>query len=418
MAASSLCTAGFAETLDDSWQAALVASPALEAARAQTSAAEADLGAARAQYGPMLTASTSASRWRDTPAFDFSALGMAARLPLFGGSSLSVAEIRAEVPIYTGGATSANVAAAHAALSVQKLAAETLIQDVKLAVAGAYVEVLRAQSALGVVQANGASLAAHAADVEDMQRAGQVPRNDYLAAAVALADARQRELDRANSLEIAKAAYNRQVGRPLAAPVELAPLTPQVHEPGELERLVGTALAARTELMGLDAAATELEARAMAARATRRPQIAVTGGYTFLENEVLEREDYASIGVGVRWTPFDSGRARHTESALRQRSQAAARRQDDLRASIELEVRRAWLDAESARARVAVTEGAVAQAAENLRVVRDRYRSGEGTNTEVLDAEALRALSAANFDNARYDAAIAELRLTRALGRL
>ena len=61
---------------------------------------------------------------------------------------------------------------------------------------------------------------------------------------------------------------------------------------------------------------------------------------------------------------------------------------------------------------------AVSQSDENLRVVRDRYRNGEGTNTEVLDAEALRALSRSNFDTARYDAALAELRLARAVGSL
>ena len=49
---------------------------------------------------------------------------------------------------------------------------------------------------------------------------------------------------------------------------------------------------------------------------------------------------------------------------------------------------------------------------------RDRYRNGEGTNTEVLDAEALRALTASNFDSARYDLRLAELALARAVGAL
>jgi outer membrane protein TolC len=116
--------------------------------------------------------------------------------------------------------------------------------------------------------------------------------------------------------------------------------------------------------------------------------------------------------------PFDAGRARHAASALQQRSVAAARERDHARSLIELDVRRAWLDAGAARTRVEVTEDAVVQAEENLRVVRDRYRSGEGTNTEVLDAEALRAQSVGNFDNARYDAAVAQFRLSRALAEL
>jgi outer membrane protein TolC len=408
-----------AETLDEAWQAALAADQSLAANRARTAAASAELDAARAGYRPVLSTSASTSRWRDTPAFDFSSIGMPVELPLFGGSSVSLADIRAELPIYSGGATDANVIAASAAVLVGEHATDTLVQDVKLGVAVAYVDVLRVQSALGVARANTTSLAAHAADVEDMLRAGQVPRNDYLAAAVALADARQREVDRANALEVAMAAYNRRLGRPLDAPVDLAALAPaREAETQDIDQLVGAALAMRTELMSLDAAATELDARATAVRAARKPQLALTGAYTFIENQVLDREDYWWIGVGVRWMPFDAGRARHAASALQQRSVAAARERDHARSLIELDVRRAWLDAGAARTRVEVTEDAVVQAEENLRVVRDRYRSGEGTNTEVLDAEALRAQSVGNFDNARYDAAVAQFRLSRALAEL
>jgi outer membrane protein TolC len=85
---------------------------------------------------------------------------------------------------------------------------------------------------------------------------------------------------------------------------------------------------------------------------------------------------------------------------------------------IELEVRAAWLNVHETQERVPVTQEAVAQAEENLRVVRDRYRNGEGTNTEVLDAEVLRSLSRNNYDTARYDAALAEITLARAVGLL
>jgi outer membrane protein TolC len=413
-----LAAAAAAETLDEAWQAALAAEPALEAARARTLAASSALDAARAEYRPVLTLSTAASRWRDTPAFDFSAIGVPFALPLFGGSTLSLAEIRAEMPIYAGGALDANVVAAAAAVSGGEYATAGLVQDVKLAVAAAYVEVLRTDSALAVARANTASLEAHARDVADMQRAGQVPRNDYLAAAVTLADAKQRELERENGSSIARAAYNRALRRPLDARVEIDPLPPVQPETDSLEALVGAALATRPELMGLEAAAAELDARATAARAARRPQVAVQGGYTFIENDVLDREDYWSLGIGVEWRPFDGGRARHAAAAFSQRSSAASHDREGLRSAIELDVRRAWLDASAAHARVAVTESALAQAEENVAVVRDRYRSGEGTNTEVLDAEALRVQSLGNFDNARYDAALAELRLSRALGRL
>jgi outer membrane protein len=237
---------------------------------------------------------------------------------------------------------------------------------------------------------------------------------------VALADAEQRRLQAQNALDIARASYNRRLGRELSAPVDLAqevrslePLAARA-----LEDLVATALATRAELAGFDAVAAGYEAQAAAKRAERLPQLTLSGGYTYLENSVLDREDFWSIGVGLRWNLFDAGRTSSASAALTQRSSAARHERDDFRASIELDVRRAWLTLGEARARVGVAQQAIAQADENLRVVSDRYRNGEGTNTEVLDAETLRSLSRRNLDDSRYDAIIAELRLARAVGIL
>ena len=58
------------------------------------------------------------------------------------------------------------------------------------------------------------------------------------------------------------------------------------------------------------------------------------------------------------------------------------------------------------------------QAEENLRVVRNRYDAGASTNVEVLDAESLRMQAMRNRDDARYEHALATLRLAQAAGLL
>jgi outer membrane protein len=83
-----------------------------------------------------------------------------------------------------------------------------------------------------------------------------------------------------------------------------------------------------------------------------------------------------------------------------------------------LQVRQAWLEMDETRHRLEVTHEAVAQAEENLKVARDRYRTGTGTNTEVLDAETLRVRSISNNDNAIYDSVMAGFSLRRAVGDL
>lgn len=293
--------------------------------------------------------------------------------------------------------------------------------DTRLAVAESFVNVLRARSGLQVAESHAVSLQAHARDVEDMYRAGQVPRNDFLSASVALADAQQQQLRARNQLDIARAAYNRRLSRDLTAEVDLdesLPVTALPLQGHDLDSLTGLALQGRPELSGLDAYRSALQAQARATRARNLPQLALTGGYTFLENQFLNQEDFWMVGVGLRWDLFDSGRTRHQVQALSHRARAVEQQRSDLEGLVALQVRQSWLQAEEARQRVQVTRQAVEQAEENLRVVRDRYRNGEGTNTEVLDAESLRNLSLGNYDNARFDAELSRIRLARSAGLL
>ncbi|MBN1238077.1 MAG: TolC family protein [Gammaproteobacteria bacterium] len=410
-----------AETLEEAWRIAVERDLSLVAAGKRVEAAEADFDAARADRRPALAASANALGFDDTPAFDFAGAGLPVTLPLFAGSSVLMADARMTLPLYTSGATRHAIGAAAADVTAETHRAAALTRQVRLDVAARYIDVLRAGSAAAVAEGNVSSLAAHLREVEDMYRGGSVPRNDFLAAAVSLADAEQRLLQARNGLDAARAAYNRALGRRLTEPVGLEPALPDVDERLETSSLDGlTALAVeqREELRSLEAAADALEARADSAAAATRPQLALTGGYTFLENDVLSREDYWTLGIGVQWNAFDSGRSRSRSRALSLRSAAVRDERRDLESLIALDVRRAWLERDATRQRVEVAEGAVEQAEENLRVVRDRYRNGEGTNTEVLDAEALRLQSLSNYDNARYDAALARYRLARAVGLL
>ena len=60
----------------------------------------------------------------------------------------------------------------------------------------------------------------------------------------------------------------------------------------------------------------------------------------------------------------------------------------------------------------------MAQAEENVRIARELYASGLGTNNQVLDAVALRVAATTNLDDAKFDVLFARYRLQRALGTL
>jgi outer membrane protein TolC len=407
--------------LQDAWRTALSVDWTLKAAQSRVEAASAEHDAARSGRFPNVSIAAGVTRWRDTPAFEFSTIGLPGELPFFGGRSMKTSDARVSLPLYSSGRIGSAIDAAGAMLTARQRAAGSTTQEIKLGVAESYIRVLRAASALAVADATRTSLAAHTRDVDDMFQNGQVPKNDLLAASVSLADAEQRHLQAQNALAIANAAYNRRLGRPLGDPVQLDPALPPIDaqlRSAPLEDLAVLAWDHRDELAVLDATHDALVAHSSAARAEGRPQLALAGGYSMLENDFLNRDDFWSLGIEVRWSLLDGGRSRSRAGAFAAEALAVEREQADLRSLIELAVREAWLNAEESRRRIPVAASAIEQAEENLRVVRDRYLQGEGTNTEVLDAEALIATSRANSDNARYDAALAELRLARATGTL
>lgn len=411
----------FAEDLDAAWREALGNDPLVQASQSQVSAARADLDAAKTNRLPSVSATAGITRFDEAPAFDFSGAGVPAILPLFGGESMKMAEARVALPIYTGGRVTHGIDAAEAMLYARQFESGANAQRIKLAVAQHYINVLRAQSALAVADSNVKSLSAHVRDVENMFKSGSVARNDYLAAAVSLADSEQRRLQANNRLDLASAAYNRSLGRQLDATVSLDENLPGI-DPGldltSLQALTEIALTNRDELGGLDASADAYRNQSESARANSRPQLAVTGGYMALQNDFLNREEFWMVGIGLQWNLFDGGQARKKASALSFRSKAIMQERNNLRSLIELHVRQSWLRLNETKERKGLTERAVEQAEENLRVVRDRYRNGEGTNTEVLDAEMLRSMSRNNYANADFDAKLALYELARGVGRL
>ena len=411
--------AAVAENLQQAWADAIASHNQLAAAAARRDAAGLNLESAQAERWPQLGVSSSFTQLDEAPRFDFG--GGTTSQQLFDNDNFLQAGVQVSLPLYAGGAINAGVGAAEYTAEASSEHYETVLQDIKLGTGEHYIQVLRAESALEVAESNVRTLRAQTELARKRYEVGAVPKNDFLAASVALADAEQRKLQAENRLDFARAAYNRYLDRPFEQPVSLDPdldidgLVP----PGEtLESLILTAAEQRDELAAMAAEANALRENSAAIRARSRPQLALTGGYMYLENAFLDADEFWMAGVTFQWSLFNAGRNRDRAAALERQALAVSHTRSDLMSSISLQVRQAWNDRREAEARTRVAEAAVDQAIENLRVVRNRYEAGASANIEVLDAETLRQQALNNRDNARYGLALAKLRLARAVGAL
>ncbi len=413
-----------AETLEQAWVQALAVDHRLEASRLTTESTRATLEAARGARLPSLNIEAGRTHLSETS----TAIGSFALPAPLPSVDLDLAlplqqpnftSYKAEVtlPLYTGGRISQGISAAQNGVNAADYDAQRTRLDVKLAVAEAYVAVLRTRRLIGVAQSSVKSLTAFAQDVDNLFEQGIVARNDTLAAQVALADARQREIVAGNALDLAQAAYNRLLGRPLDQKADLAELG-SLPGPNDLAENSDRAETQRPELKALDAQRQALVAQSQAVRGGTLPQVAVSGGYSFQENRYEANEGYWSATLGMKWALFDGGILRSQAAAVAARAASTQALRDDAASLVALQVRQAWLDTQETGKRIEVTQTAQASAEENLRIARDRYNQGLTNYTEVLEAETLRTRSHTNYFAARYDAAFARLRLKRATGDL
>jgi len=408
-------TAALAETLEDAWNSALNNNHQIKSAKADTSASEQQLQSAQGQRLPDLNVSSGYTQYSETPAAKTRIAGQSAQFSMSQAGSVKAQAI-ASVPIFTSGRISHNIDAAEASLQAVQSNETASVLTVKMQVAEAYIAVLRMESALQVTQSHVDTLDLHIKDVNNLFDQGMVARNDVLAATVELANARQLFVQAGNQLDIAKARYNRLLDRNLADQVGLAHQFPE-NPQGSLNDLSGHALKQRPELLALAQQIESLGQQAQSVKAGLLPQVAVNGGYQYQENRYQAFEGMWMANVGMDWKIFD-GSSGHRSNALTRQAIALKEQRDDLSSMIGLQVRQAWLDIQETQKRIAVTQQAIAQADENLKVTTDRYQQGLSTNTDVLKAEDLRTATHDNFNNATYDAALATLHLRRAVGVL
>jgi outer membrane protein len=411
-----------AENIEDAWRMARETDPTLAAAQSEAAAADSGRLAAERQRWPVLRANTSYTQLNESPAFEIvTPAGTIPSQKIWRNDGFTLAGVEVAVPLWTGGKISGAIGAATADSVVANAQARQASGDLELAVVKAYLGVLRARRALSVADSNVASLDAHAAAVQVMYQKEAVAQNDLLAAQVALSNARQERLRAANGVRLATAGYNRHVGQPLDRIPDLDdPSNAATADIGARDKssLVAQALDRRPELEALRAAQSSYGHAADAARAERWPQLQLKAGYSHIDNQILDRENFAYVGVGFEWRLFDSGQTAAKAAALGHRARAAERQLADAHAAIELEVEDATLRLDEATARVALSTEAITQAEENLRIARELYGSGLGTNTQVLDAETLRVAALTNHDNARYDRLQAIYELRHATGAI
>ena len=419
-----------AENLDTAWQLALRQNKQVEAARQNQLASLKQVDIAKAARLPSLALTAEYLKLDSAPTLNGHSLVALPDTPADQGLvsvpfEMQIADDKAmlysavaTLPLYTSGRISAGISAAKAQASASLNDQQQAILNIKLAVAEAYIHVLKITELNTIAHAHTTALNSYKNDVTNLHQQGLVSRNDQLMANVALSHAVQQGISAKNQLAIANARYNQLLNRPLDSAFALEALPLHAMSEDDIQTLTAKALTTRPELSALNNKIKALGFTAKTIKAMTLPQLYLTGVYRNLDNDLLVDDEVLAYGVNLIWPIFDGGITHHRGGELQRQAAALQAQLDDYRQLIELQVTQAWLNLDETQQRIKALGQVLEQSAENLKMTENRYREGLVSSSEVLEAQNLRQQSLGNHASATYDSALAWIRLQRMTGEL
>jgi len=320
-------------------------------------------------------------------------------------------EFQLQWMLYDFGRTSGRYQQAVFREKIAQLQAERARQTVTYDVAAAYLQGLHAAAIRTIARDALRRAEAVLNDTRQRRAAGVAERDDVPRGEVQRAEVED-ALVRAEEAELsALARLNNVLGRDANLPLELKEETVRPTFRKTLAECLEQAIAERPEVgVARDRVAVAQFGR-QAAQSEFMPRISwrASVGHASGADVRTGWQEGTAIHMDV---PLyrGSGRAGELRSAEADIRQAAAEAQSILD-GISLDVTLAFRAVESARARVALARPAVRQSRETLRIVRNRYRNGTATPTDIIDAETaqIRAEQRAASSSIDYLSALARL---------
>ena len=280
-----------------------------------------------------------------------------------------------------------------------------------------YFSTLRAQKLEVVAKQEIVDLKAHLKIAQDQYEFGVVTYNDVLQAEVSLADAEQRLIVAKTDTINIRSALNKVLALPVSAPTVLKDEKLETR-PWGLEEATTAALGQRSDLKAAGTRISQQEKVVTQTKSQFYPRIFTQAGMNYQQNE-FQLHDTQWFGIfGMQWTLFSGLDTKAQVAQARLKVNQLREQRKDLDDQVRLDVQNAYLKVRQTADRIRVTEKAVKQAEENLRLNEERYKEQVGTATNVIDADTLLTRTRVNYWTAIYDHQMAKAELLWAMGAI
>ena len=411
-------------TLEEAIAIALANNHSVKISAEDVAIANSNVGVARSLFFPQVTGSYGFARSELQPAMVDPDNPL---MPPFyaGEKEFQHAELKVQMILWDFGRTLGTYRQAVLAGEIAELKSQRNEQLVRLQVAEAYFNVLRAKKGCFIVEESLNQVEAHLKTARSFHKQGMVDKSDVLRAELYVAQVRQALIKIQNAVELATSALNLALGVNVNCKTEVVDTEQVPTFTATLEECLHLAVGNRPEFQMVQKAIQIQEQALNIARAGHMPRIYVGGGYNWTDDAYrkwgggsssdLSKGAWAGE-IGIQIDFFTGGRTsantRIANSKIRQAEEQAKQLCD----AVVLQVKSGALGIAEARERIAVAEKAVAQAKEHLRLINNKYKQNMASSTDVVDAETALSQAQGNYYSAIYDCHTALARLLSAVG--
>jgi outer membrane protein TolC len=287
---------------------------------------------------------------------------------------------------------------------------------VVLTVLDLYFQAVSGASRVRAVEAQVTSARALNSRAADLKSAGVVPGIDVLRAQVELQSAEQRLIQARNDLSREKLNLARAIGLPLGQEFTLVNDLPGGATQIEtLPDLLNRSYASRPDAKAAESRLRAAQEAVKSAKAVNLPTAHVDANYGIIGQNPWSSHGTFAVSGTVDFPIFNSKSKSETteKEALVKQRQAEV---DSLHGRIELEVRSALLELQSAEEQYKVAQSSLALVRQQLDQAQDRFAAGVANNLEVVQAQEAIALADENVIRSLYALNASRALLARAAG--
>lgn len=291
-------------------------------------------------------------------------------------------------------------------------------QTVQFDAAVAYLDILLARASLRVQEDAIRQAEATLKDARSRFTGGVADPDDVLRAEVQLSESRDGLVRAQEAKLVATAQLNNVMGRNAALPLTIAEVGLPMGASGvSLARSLELAADLRPEIQFSRQAVVAAQESVAAAKAAFRPNIFVRGATGGVEGGNVRTGWQNGIGLHLEVPLYTGGRLSGDVHAAEAEVSAAVADAQVIVDRVSLEVTQAFQAEVAAGQRLELSQTAVVEAQENLRLVRVKYRNGNATPTEIVDAETTLTRSQQRLKTALYTYLATLARLDYAVGQ-